>query len=248
VDSPTTNWKCGIRGNSDRGFESLSLRQIPCTVRLLGIRELRPGAAIGRITTPTLTPTMTPFLCSANVGGRPWTGYRISAQSAALADQPEDVRVASRAVVIAGEVRERGGGRATGVRGSPSTNNGSVSPAIRLHRSQDAPGDYLPPISTGKPADPTGRHTDHTALHADHNCRNRGGSGIRVREAHRWSSAYSDRFRRPARWQQLCHALDGPGTWQAWTSSRSGALSALRGGELIYRGPWASCPCHRTTL
>jgi hypothetical protein len=26
LDGHTTNWKCGIRGNSDRGFESLSLR------------------------------------------------------------------------------------------------------------------------------------------------------------------------------------------------------------------------------
>ncbi len=33
MDLPNTNWKCGIRGNSDRGFESLSLRQMPCAVR-----------------------------------------------------------------------------------------------------------------------------------------------------------------------------------------------------------------------
>jgi hypothetical protein len=65
----------------------------PCAVRRLGTRELKPGDAISRMTAPTLTPTMTPFLRSANVGGGPWTGYRISAQSAALAAQPDDVRV-----------------------------------------------------------------------------------------------------------------------------------------------------------
>jgi hypothetical protein len=62
----------------------------PCTVRLLGTRELRLRDAIGQITAPDLTPTMTPSQCSANVGGRPWTGYRISAQSAALGDQPDE--------------------------------------------------------------------------------------------------------------------------------------------------------------
>jgi hypothetical protein len=63
----------------------------PYTVRLLGARLLRLRDALGQITAPDLTPTMTPSVCSANVGGRPWTGYRISAQSAALAD-PQDGR------------------------------------------------------------------------------------------------------------------------------------------------------------
>jgi hypothetical protein len=72
---------------------------------------------------------MTPFRCSANVDGCPWTGYRISAQSAALADQPDDVRVASRAVVIAGEVRE------TGVAGRPGDEACNRDPQLGKVRS-----------------------------------------------------------------------------------------------------------------
>jgi hypothetical protein len=89
VDGPKTNWKCGIRGNSDRGFESVSLRRKPLYGKAFMTRELRPRDAIGQITGPTLTPTVTPIPSSVYMGGRPWTGYRISAQSAALDDQPD---------------------------------------------------------------------------------------------------------------------------------------------------------------
>jgi hypothetical protein len=86
----------GLSGNAVSGVTRIEgsnpsrSAKNPCTVRLLGTRPLRLRDAIGQITAPDLTPTMTPSLCSANVGGRPWTGYRISAQSAALDDQPDE--------------------------------------------------------------------------------------------------------------------------------------------------------------
>jgi hypothetical protein len=80
----------------------------PCTVRLLCTRALRLRDAIGQITAPDLTPTMT-HPCAR----RTW----VDARGRDTAFRPKvrhwpnsqtGVRVASRAVVIAGEVRARG--------------------------------------------------------------------------------------------------------------------------------------------
>jgi hypothetical protein len=96
------------RGTRIEGSNPSRPAKSPCTIRLLGTRELRPCDAIGQIPAPDLTPTMT-HLCAR----RTW----VDARGRDTAFRPKvrhwpnsqtDVRVASRAVVIAGEVRARG--------------------------------------------------------------------------------------------------------------------------------------------
>jgi hypothetical protein len=92
-----------------------------------------------------------------------------------------DVRVASRAVVIAGEVREKGW------QGDRETRLGVATLTLARYRSnfvfgkgrKGPQGDYLLPISTGIHADRAGIHADHTAVHAGHKSAESWGKGGR---------------------------------------------------------------------